>query len=336
MKARDANETALDILSLPDDFYTDHFQRIATHWSGGKKYHEDFPEPQTKLLPSSLRTISGTDKHTLAALIGVENAHHQNKSTEFHSGGGLKETTESLFSALWNWSGAGPLWRRVKGVFGKKSTNVPIPPEDADRARLVEESYKSPAERDDRVGKWHRIPKYDTSELSVWFNPDIKRFDISVRGTQMNMTDIVSDLHILGGNTSGREDQLESEILDIIKTNTRFSDSDSWDYEFSGHSLGANRLMNILAESTANPIMSRVHDAFLYNPGLSPTHNLDILKRATNQDRFHFFLNSGDLISNTAISVRNADSKSEVYYGEPGSSPMANHSIEQWTQQTEV
>ena len=152
----------------------------------------------------------------------------------------------------------------------------------------------------------------------------------------MNMSDIISDLNIVGGNKSGKEGELEKEIVDIIKTNTRLSDSDKWSYELSGHSLGANQAMNILADSIESPIMERVKDAYLFNPGITPTHDLDVAKRATNQERFHFFLNSGDLVSNAAIAIRDGDSKSEVFYGVPGSSPMANHSIDQWVTSTEV
>ena len=332
LRVRNPHETALDVLSLPDDFYENHFQKVARHWAGETVYHADFPPPPSKLLPSALATVATTEKHTLAALLGVEAGHHANPKTEFHSGGGLSETASSIFSSLWNWTGAGPLWRKIKGVFGKKETTKQIPEADQDRARLVQESYKSVDERDDRVGKWIRLPKYDTDRLSVWMNPDLRVFDISIRGTKMNLSDIVADLHIVGGNKSGKEDELEQEILDIIKTNTRLSDSNEYTYELSGHSLGANQVMNILADSIKTPIMERVKDAYLFNPGITPTHDLDVAKRATNQERFHWFLNSGDIVSNAAISIRDADSKSEVFYGTPGTSPAGNHSLDQWTE----
>ena len=335
LPSRDHHETALDILSMPDDMYS-HFQKVASHWSGASVYHPDFPAPKQKLLPSALHTVANTDKYTLSALLGVESSHHENPATEFHAGGGLKETASSVFSALWNWTGAGPLWRKVKGVFGKKETTKPIPEADQERARLVQESYKSIDERDDRVGEWIRLPKYDTDQLSVWMNPDTRVFDISIRGTKMNMSDIVSDLHIVGGNKSGKEDELEREIMNIIETNTRLSDSAKWTYELSGHSLGANQAMNILADSIKSPIMDRVKDAYLFNPGITPTHDLDVARRATNQERFHFFLNSGDLVSNAAISIRDADSKSEVFYNTPGASPTGNHSLDQWVTSTDV
>ena len=88
--------------------------------------------------------------------------------------------------------------------------------------------------------------------------------------------------------------------------------------------------MNLIANR--NDDSDLFSDVYLFNPGVTPTHNLDTLKNATDDERFHFFLNAGDLISNGAISVRNKDSKSEVYYGDAGMNPLSNHSLSQWTE----
>ena len=146
----------------------------------------------------------------------------------------------------------------------------------------------------------------------------------------MNMKDLKSDLNIVTSNKSGHESELERKIKNIIHINDGWERWKDYKYELSGHSLGGNQAMNLIANR--NDDSDLFSDVYLFNPGVTPTHNLDTLKNATDDERFHFYLNAGDLISNGAISVRNKDSRSEVFYGDAGMNPMSNHSLSQWTE----
>ena len=174
------------------------------------------------------------------------------------------------------------------------------------------------------------MPRFDSDNISVWFNDDTERIGISIRGTKMNKKDLMSDLRIIGGNKSGHEAEITREIKNIMHINDGWDKYDGWKYEVFGHSLGANQAMNIVENRKDDD--DKIAGVYLFNPGLTPTHALDTLKEATNDERFHFFLNAGDLISNTAISVRSKDSASEVFYNEPGMSPLSNHSLDQWAE----
>ena len=134
----------------------------------------------------------------------------------------------------------------------------------------------------------------------------------------------MSDLRIAAGNRSGHEKEIAEELTHIIG---QFDTSVTFDV--SGHSLGGLEVMNIFMDPNRSEQLNRVDRINLFNPGLTPTHNLDTAKQAVRDDRFNFYLNSGDLISNAFISI--LDDDTPVHMGKTGANPLGNHSLSQWT-----
>ena len=77
-----------------------------------------------------------------------------------------------------------------------------------------------------------------------------------------------------------------------------------------------------------DPQLNKYERINIFNPGTMPTHNLDAARLAVKDPRFHFFLNSGDALSNTYVSLVNSDSN--VAWSDPTHNPVYNHSIGQW------
>ena len=323
---RDLHGHTLDVLRLSQEQYGD-FQGVAKQWLGGTTFHEAVPRhPPQKCLPSALQTITDVDQNTLAALMHVEEHAHADHSKEFHRGGGLWETGRSIFSALWRLSPVGYATDKLMDVMGFKPKPTELTDRDRFSADIVGEAYKKSG-RDDLLGNYMYWPEYSDQKMAVYVNKDTHDVQIGIRGTKVNASDLLSDLRIVGGNTSGHERQVGKQLRDILAS----FPGDVWDFTVSGHSLGGLELMNVIKNPPdENDVtqFSRIDRINLYNPGLTPTHNLSTAKEAVRDDKFNFYLNSGDLISNGFASIVNSDSN--VHWGKPGANPLSNHSLSQW------
>ena len=314
-------DRVVDILRLSPQEWSN-FQNTARHFLGKIDFHDNLPEhPRKKVLPSSLQIIDNVDSsNTLAALMHVEHAAHKDPNRDFHKGGGLYETGTSILSSLWNLIGLGPefdsLWETL-GWSKPKNRETPL---DRYYAAIVDESYKKVEKRRDNVGHWLRLPRFDNKKISAWLDRDEKRVHVAVKGTS-DASDVVSDLHILTNNTSGHEKEVRDMLIDVV---TRYGNN--YTYDVSGHSLGALEVMNVLGED--NPLLNKYERASLFNPGLTPTHALSRAKEAVKDDRFHFFLNSGDILSNGFVTLLGEESN--VAWADPSHSLTGNHGLAQW------
>ena len=262
---------AVDILRLSPQEWAN-FQGVARHWLGEEVFHDALPRhPVNKVLPSSLETIRDVDsQNTLAALLHVENQAHNDKDQEFHEGGGIRETAQSILGSLWNLIGFGPEFDSLFETLGWSGPVNRATQEDAYFAAITNETYKKADSRRDNVGTWLRLPRFDTDKISAWLEPDEKRVHIAVKGTS-TASDIISDLHILGGNTSGKEKEVMAEIKHVI-----VAQGNNYSYDIAAHSLGATEVMNITREDDF--ALDKLTDIYLFNPGLTPTHALDNAK----------------------------------------------------------
>lgn len=316
-------DTIIDILRLNEQEFQN-FRNVAIQWSGGKTFHDHLPEkPSRKLLPSALKTIQHVDQNTLAALMHIENSAHNDISKEYHQGGGLIETGSSILSGLWNMVGLGPEFESLFQTLGWSKPNRETP-YDRYFAKAVQESYKSISKRDDSIGggqnMWVRLPRFDNKKFSVWLDRPEKRVHVALKGTS-SASDILSDASVILSNTSGHE----KEISDYLKDITR-AYGDNYSYDVSSHSLGSTELINVFQEDQFQ--LNKYDRINVFNPGQMPTHSLDNAKEAVKDSRFHFFLNSGDMLSNTFVSLVNSDSN--VAWSDASHNPVYNHSIGQW------
>jgi len=315
----------LDVLRL-DETQWAHFKGVSRHWLGEEVFHDQVPsKPKNKLLPSSLREIRDVDsKNTLAALLHVENAAHNDPSKEYHRGGGLLEATSSIFSTLYNLVGFGPEFDKLFENIGWKAPKNRETPLDRYYAKAVQESYKSIDNRDDSIGggsnMWVRLPRFDNKKFSVWLDREEKRVHVALKGTT-TAADVWSDIKLLGSNRSGHEKEIRDYLIDVTRAYGL-----NYTYDVSAHSLGAAELVNVFQED--QPQLNKYELINIFNPGTSSVANLDAAKHAVKDPRFKIFLNSGDILSNTYVSLINSDSN--VAWGDASHNPSYNHGIQQW------
>ena len=328
---RTFDEGVIDFLRLsPTEF--GNVQGVAKQWLGQSHFHHAISrKPPKKLLPSALEKISTHNQSTLAALMHLEKKHHDDHEREYHMGGGLWETGTSILNDLWNITGFGPEFNSLLETVGFKKKNTKLTKDEMEYALVVEQAYNKPGERQS-IDDWTLRSDYSTDKFVVYEDPFDKIVHVGIRGTKANVSDVISDLNILAGNTSGHEAELEKELRDVLLHYHNPGSGHEWHFDVSSHSLGALEAMNIF-ENTDDPVLKRVSEVNLFNPGLSPIHNLDTAREAASNDKFHWYLNSGDLISNTAASVINDDTY--VRWGDTTHNPLENHSLEQWTDEGE-
>ena len=282
--------------------------------------HPTLKRPRNKLLPSSLRTIKNLDHPgTLAALIHLEDIAHNDPKKDYHSGGGLKETTTSLLSSIWNTVGLGPEFNEWFNFYDYDSPENTISKEDQEYAQIVQQSYKEKDNRTTEIGDWVRDSSIGDDKFTVWVDRDDDRVHVALRGTKANTADIGSDMHILMNNKSGNEQEIYEYLERVQEKYPEYV------LDASAHSLGANQLLEVF-ENHKDLDYDRIN---LFAPGTNPMWGLDDSKEAVKDDRFYFYLNSGDAVSNTFVSLIPSE-REHVYWAKPSHNPLTNHGISQW------
>ena len=316
---RSTHQRVVDLLRLsPDKFQQ--FQGLAKQYLGESVLHANIRKPKNKIKKSTWRTIRDVDSpSTLAALIHMEQSAHDDPDNEFHTGGGLLEGASSLFNGLWYSVGLGPEFQNWFGSFDYDAPENKPTKLDNHYAEIVQQSYKPITDRVDEIGDWDRDTSLDTDRYSTWVDDIDQAVHVAIRGTKANMSDIISDFHIIANNTSGNVDEL-TEYLEKVKD--KYSE---YELDASAHSLGSSEL---LEAGVNNPDLG--FDRYnLFNPGQNPLWGLNNAQSAMDNDKFHWYLNSGDVLSNTFTSLLNDGT--QVTWAKPGHSPLANHGLAQWT-----
>ena len=316
---RTFHQRVIDVLRMSQSQFAQ-FQGVAKQFLGESVLHPNIKQPKNKLLPSSLRTIRDMDHPgTLAALMHLENIAHKDTTKEFHEGGGLVEAGTSILHSLWNTVGLGPEFNDWFNFYDYDSPENKISSEDREFAEFVQQSYKEQDERITDIGDWVRDSSIGNDKFSVWVDREDDRVHVALRGTKANMGDLASDLHILMNNKSGNEQEIY-EYLEQVQE--KYPDAK---LDASGHSLGANQLIEVF-EKHQDLHYDRVN---LFSPGTNPMWALDDSKLAVQDERFYFYLNSGDVLSNTFVSLLPSE-RENVYWAKPTHNPLNNHGISQW------
>ena len=309
---RSKHESVVDILRMNDTQFHQ-FKDVAGKYLGGSL------KSKKKLLPSALKKIKNLDSPaTLAAMIHMEEAAHDDPSKEYHMGGGLMESSTSIFNSLWNTIGLGPEFESWFGHYDYDSPENRPSQEDQDYARILQQSYLAVDDRDDTVDDWVRDSDLDTDRFSVWVDEDDREVHVALRGTKAEMGDILADAHIIWDNTSGNVD----DVADFLeKVQDKY---EGYTLDASGHSLGGNELIEVVSDRQLDQ-----YERFnLFNPGMNPMWGLDNAKDIVQDERMTFYLNTGDILSNTFISL--IDDATNVVWSKPTHSPLTNHSLTQW------
>ena len=321
---RSHHQTVLDVLRMSEEQFTQ-FQNTARQFS-----NEDFvfdhriKQPSAKVKNSSYQVLTEVGSGSeLAVLLNQEQYAHNDPHSEVHKGGGIYEAASSVFNGLWNTIGLGPEFSSWFGHFDYDSPENTMSKDDVLEARIVQQSYKEPAERVSEIGDWERITNLDTERFSSWLDLDDKEIHVALRGTKANFSDIWSDTQLIFTNkTSAAQNEVKNYLEAVANAFPDFK------LTASGHSLGANQLVDVLSGSDLN-----YEKVYLFNPGTSPLTSLTGQRGAVEDEKFHLFLNSGDILSNTFASLIPSE-RDNVTWSQSTHNPLSNHGLAQWTSDT--
>jgi hypothetical protein len=318
MPKRSHHEQVIDVLRMNETQFHQ-FRQVANQFLGTGVLHKQIRAPKQKILPTSLKLIKNA-KHpgTIGSRMHMEKIAHDDHSKDFHKGGGLAEAANSIFHGLWNTVGLGPEFNEWFQFFDYDSPENRISEADKKYAEIIQQSYKDQSDRVNDVSDWKRDATLGDDRFSIWVDQADQEIHVALRGTKTG-GDVMSDLHILLNNQSGNEE----EIYDVLKdVQDKYP---NYQLDASAHSLGANELIEVF-DQHPDLNFSRVN---LFAPGENPGWGLDGAKQAVDDNRFHFYLNSGDIISNTFVSLI-PSGRDNVHWAKPTHNPLTNHSIGQW------
>lgn len=188
-------------------------------------------------------------------------------------------------------------------------------------AYLVDQTYSKINDRPDTtLGRFKRMPKYDTDHVSVWKNTFTGEMTVSIRGTKLEAADILADAKILFGET-----QTDSKELDNVLDQLEY-DYPRQKYNIAAHSLGTAFVAGQKAEHGAH-----FNEVFMFNPASSPGQSNDYETTFANDDQYHWYINHGDMVSNNLLQFMDEDTvNNRVQFGHYYYSPVAAHSVSQW------
>jgi hypothetical protein len=233
-------------------------------------------------------------------------------------GGGVGSGIAVIWNQIMHLLGVDKLSDAISGV------NKPKKQQSLDAqfaAYLVDLTYKAEKDRpSDALGRFERMPKYDTEHVSVWKNTLTGEMTVAVRGTKMNASDLLSDIKLLFGETQTDSKELD-EILDQLEY-----DFPKQKYNIAGHSLGTAIIATQQPEHG-----DHWNNAYMYNAASSPGQNDQYETNLANDDTYEWFLNHSDLVSNNLLHFMNEGTlQDRVQFGDYVYSPVSAHSLTQW------
>ncbi|MAD44257.1 MAG: hypothetical protein CMH98_04555 [Oceanospirillaceae bacterium] len=190
---------------------------------------------------------------------------------------------------------------------------------DQQYARLVNEAYKTAAERDPQFEHWAHQEQYDSDYVTVYDNEDGHRF-IAVRGTKLdNPQDLAEDARIL---QDGIPDNLIGSELKRIVDDTRPDKT----IDLGAHSLATS--LTLAAYEQDEHLQNRIHQTYLYNPAYSPLAGTNVTEKYEKDDRVRYFIDLMDPVSVGGLGSRGP--RNVVYRGTYHFNPLSAHKLEQW------
>ena len=204
-------------------------------------------------------------------------------------------------------------------IFGApRKKTIPLNSEIA--AYLTDKTYLKPAKRPLKTVGYTRLPEYDSSYVSVWKNDTTGELTVTVRGTKLSPKDLFFDAEIMLGKTTIKSDKLDDTLN---KIETRYPNQK---YNIASHSLGSAFVMSEIPDH-----QKHVEDYFFFTPASSPLQSNDVLDKYANIPNATYYVNDGDLVSDTMRQRMHRDTlETAVYKGEYRYTPWASHSLSQW------
>ena len=288
-----------------DERYAIHFRGKAQEWLDGKSI------PPARLDTRALRHIATSHPLHLAGELMTE-MKHRRKGGDV--GGGIAEALHTLGSAAANALGIPKIVEWLGGGYEHRK----IPREQQIFAEAVQATYKKIEDRPDKLFGLVRLPEYDLDRLSVWKEPNKNAVFVSVHGTKMNWHDLGADAQILAGGTVTSQE--------VSETVTKLAAA-GFEIDIGGHSLGTQYIANLPLD-----VQEKIDDVYMWNPASSAFQNTQYLKEQANNEKYTYFMNPSDVVSNGLWQQMSHDTiDNQAYIGGYRWSPLAAHSMSQWS-----
>ena len=290
-------------------------RRNDTNWQNvvvqtARDFLDERKTPPFRVQRNALRKLEQASPHHIARGLMHEFQHAQE---EGERGAGVMDALWAVLSEgkhllgidkLQEWLGFGP-------------KHIPLTDKETDVARAVRQSYKVPGERRKKVGTLERLPQYDTDRIAVWREKSGQLL-VTVHGTKLSVSDLADDAKILGG-FEARSSELET-LLEQLN-------SEGISYDLAGHSLGTQFITNAVRDGVA----TGADDILLFNPASSAFQNQDYLTENANDDRYTYFVNQGDLVSQGLYQNMDRETMdNRVHIGPWRYDPLSAHNMNQW------
>lgn len=306
-------EQLIHQLILLNDKTFEPYRNLANEYLTEKK------TPTRKLKRKSVQTVANTNTpRDLVPTVVSEIQSHKTPLQLSKLTGGITETLHTITHELLHLVGADVL---ADSIFGISNPNRLVPLDAQFASWLVDQTYENISDRRDiTLGKFQRIPKYDTSYTSVWENTITGELTLSIRGTKAKKRDILDDALILAGKTNVTNDDV-SHVMDMLATDYPFQK-----YDVAAHSLGCAFIFSELDEHG-----NHWDQLFLNNPASSPLQNPNVVQNFANLPNATYLLNSGDIVSDGLRQQMNENTlENNVYFGDYRWSPISAHSNTAW------
>ena len=306
-------EQLIHHLIIMDDKSFKPYKNMAEDFVQGRKI------PTRRLKRKSLKKIANTNHpRDLVPQIIYEVQSHKTPLQKSQLAGGFTETVHTITHELLHLIGADVL---ADAIFGISDPNKLVPLDAQFASFLVDQTYENIEDRKSfTLGKFKRIPKYDTSYTSVWENTTTGELTLSIRGTKATKSDIANDMLILSGKTNVTNEDVAS-VMDRLAVDYPYQK-----YDVAAHSLGCAFVFSELEDHGDS-----WDQLFLNNPASSPLQNTDVIQNYANLPNATYLLNSGDIVSDGIRQQMSADTlHNNVYFGDYRYSPIAAHSNTAW------
>ena len=304
--------------------YAKHY--LGDHLEGVPKHHS------TKVKPSSYQTIVDTEfPKSLNSHLIKEDASHNDHSSESHMGGGIGSAIKAIWNTTWNdikaTSFAGPAATWVENKIFNKFEPQELTKSNQENTAVLIESYQDMDERAAKIHGWVRLPKYDSSYASVYYDPKSQSVHIGIRGSETAHDWLHHNTQIITGQSGGVElvDIIRDYLIEISK------DFPNHNLEVISHSLSGALLKDVIvnASDEEKTFLDNIDEMLFINPGSSPFAEQESIREIMSDPRSIFFLNDSDMISQ--VYNQNLTTDSKFVKGPPTFNPLTAHQYRQFT-----
>ena len=278
---------------------------------------------RSKLKQSSFDEIENTQTTSqFNTKLTVEDMQHNDREENFHKGGGLSETVNSIMSMMWD-----HLPDSIANLIKTPEYGEDVTQMDRFNADVVRQAYEQDIDKRERsIHGWIRLPSFDSPYVTTYWDPKKNNVYVAVRGSITAEDWLYHDAGIAIDNHPGENlvNQVRGELIEIAK---EFPDAK---LTLNSHSLGGALVTDSLlgASDEEKSWLDNYSQLNYFNAGSSPIANLEPIKEIVNDSRVKLFINRSDMINQAYNQERLDDTR--VSFADASWNPISAHGMAQW------